>query len=382
MTLNFDQWIDRSHSDSVKWNKYKNRDVIPLWVADTDFTSPPEVITSLQQRVAEGVFGYGFTPPELTQLIVKRMAERYQWIIQPEWLVWQPTVMGGINMAIKAYTTLQESCILPIPVYPPFIDAAQAEGRTMRPVTVEKRQQRWVVDFSAAEKTFDGTEKLLMLCNPYNPGGTVFRREELLAQLDMAQRHNLIVCSDEIHCDLLLELGLQHIPFAALSEDAAQRSITLMSPSKTFNLAGLCVSFAIIPNAELRQKFNKASKGVTSQVNILAYAAATAAYRDGDPWLQKQLVYLRDNRDLATARINAMPGLHMLPIEGTYLGWIDASQLPVDDPYRFFVNAGVGFTPGRDFGYPQFVRINLGCQRALLLKALSRMEAALQTLNI
>ena len=381
MTLNFDLWVDRSHSDSLKWHKYNNQDVIPLWVADSDFTAPPQVITELQQRVAEGVFGYGFTPPELTELVVHRMRERHNWHIKPEWIVWLPGLVCGLNVAVRANVTQHQTSLLPMPIYPPFIQAAQSEGRGYQAVPVIQQHQRWVADFAAVESQLDGSEKLLMLCNPYNPGGTVYRREELLEQQAFAQRHDLVVCSDEIHCDLILESGLQHIPFASLNDDAAQRSITLLAPSKTFNLAGLGASMAIIPNTELRRKFLETSKGIVPHVNILAFIAATAAYRDGDAWLEAQLDYLRANRTLATTRINAMPGLTMLAPEGTYLGWIDASALPVADPYRFFVDAGVGFTSGAEFGAPSFVRINFACQRALLEKALDRMDAALQELT-
>lgn len=381
MTLNFDLWVDRSHSDSVKWNKYNNQDVIPLWVADTDFTSPPQVINELQQRVAEGVFGYGSTPPELIDLVVKRMADHYDWKIEPEWIVWLPGLVCGLNVAVRANVSPQQTSLMPMPIYPPFMQAAQSEGRQFKSLSVKEKEQRWVADLASADNQLDGSEKLLMLCNPYNPGGTVYRHDELLAQQEFAKRHDLVVCSDEIHCDLILAPGLKHIPFASLNEDAQQRSITLMAPSKTFNLAGLGASMAIIPNPELRRKFVETSKGIVPHVNILAYVAATAAYRDGDEWLAAQLDYLRGNRERVTARINAMPGLRMLAPEGTYLGWIDASALPVQDPYRFFVEAGVGFSGGADFGAPAFVRINFGCQRALLDKALDRMEAALEGLK-
>lgn len=377
MTFNFDQWVDRSHSDSLKWHKYRDADVIPLWVADSDFQSPPSVISALQQRVAEGVFGYGVPPTELVALVVRRMQQKYDWAIQPQWIVWLPGLVCGLNLAVRAFTTVQQSCIMPSPIYPPFMQAAQIDGRSWHAQKVEQRQQRWVPAVEQIEPPLNGNEKLLMLCNPYNPGGTVFRRDELLEQLSFAQRHNLIVCSDEIHCDLLLEPGVRHIPFASLSEDAAERSITLMSPSKTFNIAGLGASLAIIPNDKLRKQYSSAARGTIPDVNILAYVAATAAYRDGEAWLTAQLDYLRTNRDLAVARINAMPGLRMLPIEGTYLGWIDTSAAQLSDPYQFFLQAGVALSNGKDFGDSKFVRINLGCQRALLDKALDRMAAAL-----
>ncbi|KQN51943.1 aspartate aminotransferase [Serratia sp. Leaf50] len=377
MTFNFDQWVDRSHSDSLKWNKFRDADVIPLWVADTDFVSPPSVIEALQKRVAEGVFGYGEPPEELIGLLVQRLSDKYDWAIRPEWIVWLPGLVCGLNLAVRAFTTREQSSIMPSPIYPPFMQAAESQGRRYKTVKVTQQQQRWVADFSQLQASLDGSEKLMMICNPYNPGGTVYRRKELLAQQAFALRNDLIVCSDEIHCDLLLEPGLKHVPFASLNEDAANRSITLLAPSKTFNLAGLGASLAIIPNERLRKKFAQTGQGIVPQVNILAYIAATAAYRDGDEWLAEQLAYLRGNRELVTARINAMPGLKMLPIEGTYLGWIDATQAQLDSPYRFFLSAGVGFSDGKDFGNPNFVRINLGCQRALLEKALDRMENAL-----
>jgi len=221
-----------------------------------------------------------------------------------------------------------------------------------------------------------GNERLLMLCNPQNPGGTVYRRDELEAQLAFAQQHDLIVCSDEIHCDLLLSPGAQHIPFAALSEDAAQRSITLLSPSKTFNIAGLGASLAIIPNPELRARFKRVREGIVPGVDILALVAAEAAWRDGDAWLAAQLDYLRANRDWLVAQVNALPELQMAAPEATYLGWIDASKLDVANPMAYFEQHGLGFSPGHDFGDDNFVRFNFGCTRATLEQAVTRLQKA------
>ena len=234
----------------------------------------------------------------------------------------------------------------------------------------------WVVDLNEAAALLSGKEKLLMLCNPQNPGGTVYRRDELEAQLAFARQHDLIVCSDEIHCDLLLEPGVRHIPFASLSEDAAQRSVTLISPSKTFNIAGLGASLAIIPNAELRARFKQARYGIVPEVDILALVAAEAAWRGGDAWLEGLLAYLRAGRDRLHAAVNALPGLSMASPEATYLGWIDCSGLDVASPARYFENRGLGFSPGRDFGDDRFVRFNFGCTHATLEEALDRLRAA------
>lgn len=380
MAFNFDQQIDRSHSDSVKWDKYHGRDIIPLWVADTDFRSPPAVIAALQQRVAHGVFGYGHPSPDLIAVFVQRMVERYGWHIKAEWLVFLPGLISGLNLCVRAFSAPGEGTLAPNPIYPPFRKAAKFSGRTQIAIPLALRQRRWVMDLPAAEAQLTGKERLLMLCNPQNPGGTVYRHDELLAQHAFAQRHDLVVCSDEIHCDLLLEPGLRHIPFASLNADAEQRSITLMAPSKTFNIAGLGAAMAIIPNPALRQRFNRQRSGLVPPVDVLALAAAHAAYRDGQPWLDALLDYLRANRDRVSQRINAMPGLQLQPIEATYLAWCDCSALPVENPHAFFEQAGVGLSPGLEFGNRHFVRLNFGCRRELLDKALDRMEQAIAAL--
>ncbi|CAI1552053.1 MalY/PatB family protein [Serratia ficaria] len=380
MAFNFDQWVDRSHSDSVKWDKYHDRDVIPLWVADSDFRAPPAVIDALRQRVAHGVFGYSHPSHDLVEVFTRRMVERYGWRIKPEWIIFLPGLVCGLNLCVRAYTAEQEGTLAPSPIYPPFSKAAKFAGRRQLPVPLALVNQRWLLDLPAIEAQLDGKEKLLLLCNPQNPGGTAYRREELLQHHDFARKHGLIVCSDEIHCDLLLEPDVRHIPFATLNEDAAQRSITLMSPSKTFNIAGLGASMAIIPNAALRQRLQRARNGIVPDVDLLALVAAQAAYQHGQPWLDEQLLYLRANRDVVTERINAMPGLRLPPIEASYLAWIDCSELKVDNPHAFFEQAGVGLSPGLDFGNRRFVRLNFGCRRALLNEALDRMAQACASL--
>ena len=380
MACNFNERIDRRHSDSLKWQKYGDQDILPLWVADTDFRSPDCIIDALKQRVEHGVFGYGKPPAELTEVIIARLAERYQWAVQPDWLVFLPGIVSGLNLAVRAFTESHQGTLAPTPIYPPFRSASALAERTQLNAQMRLEENRWVMDLAALEPQMSGNEKLLMLCNPHNPGGTVYRRDELEAQLRFAKRHNLIVCSDEIHCDLLLEPGVRHIPFASLSEDAAQRSVTLMSPSKTFNIAGLGASLAIIPNPELRKRFTQQRRGIVPDVDILAYVAATAAWRDGQPWLEEKLAYLRENRDLITRRVNAMPGLSLVAPEATYLAWIDASQLKVASPAQFFERHGLGFSPGRDFGDDGFIRLNFGCPRALVEEALKRMENAIKAL--
>lgn len=374
MAFDFNQWIDRRHSDSLKWHKYGDRDVLPLWVADSDFRSPPSVIEAIKQRAEHGVFGYGATPTGLIDITLSRLAQRYNWQIEPDWIVLLPGVVCGLNLSVRAFTESGESTVSPTPIYPPFRGAAKLADRAQVNLPLRLQDDRWMMNLD--NSAMQGNERLLMLCNPQNPGGTVYRRDELEAQLAFAQQHDLIVCSDEIHCDLLLSPGAQHIPFAALSEDAAQRSITLLSPSKTFNIAGLGASLAIIPNPELRARFKRVREGIVPGVDILALVAAEAAWRDGDAWLAAQLDYLRANRDWLVAQVNALPELQMAAPEATYLGWIDASRLDVANPMAYFEQHGLGFSPGHDFGDDNFVRFNFGCTRATLEQAVTRLQKA------
>lgn len=376
MAFNFDQRIDRRHSDSLKWNKYSDRDVLPLWVADTDFRSPDCVIEAIKSRADHGVFGYGARPDGFIDAAIARLEQRYQWKVEPEWLVVLPGVVSGLNLTMRAMTQPDERSVTPSPIYPPFRGAAKLAERDQIALPLTLQAGRWVMDLSQADAQLNGKERLLLLCNPQNPGGTVYRRDELEAQLAFAQRHDLIVCSDEIHCDLLLTPGAHHIPFASLSEDAAQRSITLLSPSKSFNIAGLGASLAIIPDAGLRARFKQARYGIVPDVDILALAAAEAAWRDGDAWLAAQLDYLRVSRDRLHAAVNALPGLSMALPEATYLGWIDCSGLDVASPALYFEKWGLGFSPGRDFGDDRFVRFNYGCTHATLDEALRRLRTA------
>lgn len=374
----FDLLIDRVGTSSQKWNKYRDTDILPMWVADTDFKAPQPVIDALHQRVEHGVFGYTEAPDSLTDAIVQRMQRLYDWQIESEWVVYLSGLVPGLNLVTRAFTGDTDAVISAKPIYPPFMLAPKFSQRTLVTVPMLLQDQRWVIDFTALEAAAARPEaRLLLFCNPHNPGGTIYREEELQRLAEIALRHDLLVCSDEIHCDLLLDAGKPHIPLATLDDAIARRTVTLMAPSKTFNIAGLTCAFAIIPDATVRQRFIRTKRGLITDINLLGYAAAEAAYREGDPWLVGQLDYLRANRDYLLAEIDKMPGLSCQPIEATYLAWIDASGLGVADPHAFFEQAGVGLSPGRDFGAPQFIRLNFGCPRSLLEEAVRRMGAAL-----
>ena len=263
------------------------------------------------------------------------------------------------------------------PIYPPFLTAPGSSKRELITVPLSPGKDKWEIDFDLLEQSITEKTGLLLLCNPNNPAGRVFSRQELDKLISICDRHDIIICSDEIHCDLILDTDKKHIPAANISREAADRTITLMAPSKTFNIPGLGCSFAIISNAPLRNKFLKAMAGIVPEVNVLGFSAAEAAYRDGWDWLEALLDYLRLNSRLVEQEINSMDGLVMKHVEATYLAWIDARTIDKISPGRFFEKFGVGLFEGSDFGCPGFVRLNFGCPHSLLLEALNRMRKAI-----
>ena len=371
--FDFDGVIDRRGTQSLKWDKYGDKDILPLWVADTDFQAAPAILEALHQRIDHGVFGYSRPSPRLIKLILERMHSLYGWQVEADWLLFMPGVVPGLNFACKAWCRPESSIISPTPVYYPFLNAPGYNERRISHLPMQLVADRWLPDFERLEQLAVDAD-LLLLCNPHNPGGTVFTRAELERIADIAERHEVTVCSDEIHCDLLLDKGARHIPFASLSAAAAQRSAVLMAPSKTFNIAGLCCSFAIIPNPTLRHKLQQSMRGLMADNNLLGFIAAEAAYAEGEEWLAAQLEYLRDNRDLLMRELGSLPGVKIAHIEATYLAWIDVSGLQLENPIASFEAGGVGRSPGAQFGDGNFIRLNFGCSRELLTEAIRRMQ--------
>lgn len=376
MSQRFDEIVDRHNTASQKWDRYRGQDILPMWVADSDFRAPQAVMDALARRVEHGVFGYTLPPDSLVEVIISRLQRLYRWQVSADEILFLPGLVCGLNLTTRACADSSEGIMVPTPIYPPFVSSALHAGKRPVKIPMQLEQGRWLMDLQQLSEQGQDN-KLLLFCNPHNPGGTIYRREELQQLAEIARQQDLVVCSDEIHCDLLLEDGAQHIPLASLDDDIAQRCITLMAPSKTFNIAGLGCSFAIVQNPALRKQLLRAKRGIVPDVNLLGYTAAEAAYRHGDDWLTAQLAYLRGNRDYLQQQIDRIPGLSMAHVEATYLAWIDCSELGLSNPHRFFEEAGVGFSPGRDFGNPQFVRLNFGCSRALLEQAVARMKTAL-----
>lgn len=376
--FDFNTPTDRQGTSSLKWNKYEGRDIIPLWVADMDFRSPPSVIEALHQRIDHGIFGYTHPPEELTETILRMLDMKYRWKVEHDWLIYLPGLVTGINVACRAVGEDGDSVMTNVPVYPPFLSAPELSRRSLITFPLVQVRGRWTFDLEKLKRAITPNTKLFLFCTPHNPAGRIFTHEELTELSDICERHDIILCSDEIHCDLLLDEDKKHIPTATLSHEVAKRSITLMAPSKTYNIPGLGCSFAIIPDDRLRQRFQKAMARIVPHVNTLGYTAALAAYRDGQKWLDSLLNYLKKNRDIVTQAINVIPGLTMTHVEATYLAWIDTRQANLDDPMQFFEDIGVGLSDGQDFGGKGFMRLNFGCSRSLLEEALNRMKRAME----
>jgi len=369
----FDTPIDRRGSDSFKWGKYAGRDILPLWVADMDFAAPPAVLDALHRRIEHGVFGYGGPWPSLTESVLAYLQDEYGWAIEPEWLVWLPGLVSGLNVACRA---VDGEVLTATPIYPPFLSAPQFSGRPLKRVDLALDANRWHWDMTAMAQATSAATRLFLLCHPHNPVGRCWSRDELLALAAHAERHDLIVCSDEIHCGLILDEGKRHVPFASLSPAIARRTITLLAPSKTFNIPGLGCAFAVIPDATLRRRFERAMHGIVPHVNVLGLAGCEAAFRHGGDWHRELIAYLRGNRDRVAAVVDSLPGVRMTPVEATYLAWIDVRDLHLAKPAAHCEAHGLGLSDGSDFGAPGWLRLNFGCPRATLDDALARFSKA------
>lgn len=384
MSYNFDQVIERRHTESIKWRRYEE-DVLPLWVADMDFTAPEPVIRALEERVAHGIFGYSGPPDGLREVIQERLVELYNWRVAADEIFFIPGVVTGFNKTCHAIGAPGDEILVEPPVYPPMLTAPEAAGRVCKTVQLVEGRERYERDLEAFERAISERTSLFLLCNPHNPVGRVFDKDELENLAEVCLRHDIVICSDEIHCDLVFR-GHPHIPIASLAPEIAAQTITFFAPSKTYNIAGLSCSVGVIQNPELREHFDEAVAGVVPHINVLGYTAALAAYRDGQAWLDALMDYLEANRDYVLDYIAAfMPAIECNLPEGTYLAWLDCRDAGIPgNPHEFFLErARVALNDGADFGSggEGFVRLNFGCPRATLTAALERMRAALDDLG-
>jgi cystathionine beta-lyase len=384
MSHDFDEQIDRRSSGCLKWTEYDS-DVIPLWVADMDFRSPEPVIEALRGRAEHGIYGYEWTRRDLKELVCARLWKLYRWQVKPEEVVFLPGLVCGLNVVCRATGSPGDAVVTFTPVYPPFLAAPENQERVLQAVELKldatDKILSYKIDFDLVERTLTDTTRLLLLCHPHNPIGRSFTRNELVKLGEICAERDMILCSDEIHCDLNLSDD-EHLPVACTSPAIADRCITLMSPSKTYNISGLGASYAIVQNERLRAQVKKAAAGIVPEVNTFAIHAFRAAYKEGEGWLAEVLDYLKANRDLVVEYVsNNLPGVRTTFPEATYLSWLDTRNSGLTgNPHEYFLRESrVALNDGSVFGRggEGFVRLNFGCPRALLLEALERMGTAL-----
>jgi cysteine-S-conjugate beta-lyase len=377
----FDEIIERGDTDSVKWGVYP-KGVLPLWVADMDFISAEPIIRALKERSEHGIFGYSRPSRELIEVIRKRLRQLYGWKISGRQIIFIPGIVTGINIACQAFATPGEGVLAQPPVYFHFLRDPSWHGRVLHDPPVVPRGDSYEIDFDRFERAITRNTRLFLFCNPHNPVGRVYTIKELEKLAEICLRHDLVICSDEIHCDLVYPPH-RHIPIASIGPEVEARTVTLMAPSKTYNTAGLECGYAVIKDNGLRKRWNEVSYGIVPGVNIMGHVAALAALRDGQEWLDQVLAYLRGNRDFLMNYIRErMPSIHVFDMEATYLAWLDCRDTGIKGkPSDFFLNqAEVALNNGEDFGAvgENFVRLNFACPRPRLVQALNRMERAIE----
>jgi cystathionine beta-lyase len=398
MKYDFDTVCDRSNTDCAKWGAVKaifgREDVIPMWVADMDFPTAPPIVEALQRRAAHPFYGYTMPGPGLTEVVVDRMKRKFDWRIEPEWVVFTPGIIPALNIAVRALTHPGDEIILQEPVYYPFFGVVTGSGCQIAHNRLKLTRGRYSMDYADLASKFKPRNgmradhsrvKAIILCNPQNPIGRVWSREELTRMGEIVIGQGAVVISDEIHGELLYR-GFRHVPFASISRDFAENSIVCMAPSKTFNLPGLEASSIIIPNKKLRDSFNDARAGLVPGLNIFGLTAMEAAYRYGDEWLEQLLDYLQGNLEITMTWFKKrIPRIKVIEPQGTYLLWLDCRKLGLDDKelQKFMrEQARVGFDDGYMFGEggSGFQRMNIACPRSILREALGRIEKAVKAL--
>ncbi|WP_248549287.1 MalY/PatB family protein [Paenibacillus odorifer] len=382
MKYDFDRVIDRRNTSSYKWDQseklFGEKDIMPLWVADMDFESPPAVKEAILRRAEQGVYGYSVPSDTYKAAITSWFKRRHDWQIKPEWISDSPGIVTSLSLSVELFTEPGDEVILQSPVYYPFYDVIQMNDRKVAKNPLIVRNGRFEMDYEQLEGLMLGGAKLLLLCSPHNPGGRVWEREELLKLGELCLRHGVTVISDEIHCDLALP-GYEHIPFASLSEEIANITLTTLAATKTFNLPGLQSSFIVSSNPELKRKFDQKMKALSLHMaSFFAQGAVQAAYNDGEEWLDELLQYVSDNVDYTVSYLaEHLPQVHVMQPQGTYLLWVDCRELNLEiDGLKqlMYKEAKVAFNEGSVFGTEGkgHLRINLACPRSTLVEALER----------
>lgn len=388
---NFDEIVKRYNTESRKWDNidevFGDTSVLPLWIADMDFASPPAVLKAIQAKAAHGVFGYPARRTSLHDSVMRWTKVRHNWTLEREWISTAPGVVSSISAAVLTLTEPGDSIIIQPPVYPPFFSCVRNNGRKIVENALKNNHGYYEFDFDDLEAKIDDTVKMIVLCSPHNPVGRVWREDELRRLADICLKHQIIILADEIHHDLVFS-GHKHTPLARLSPEIAHATVTFMAASKTFNVAGLNTSFIITPDPVKRKKINKLLHNLEiGKTTIFGGAATEAAYTDGEEWLEELLVYLEANADYIVSYVEQhLPGVKVVKPEGTYLAWLDFRDIfSQADKVSIFLTkeAKVGMNDGLSFGCQGagFARLNFGCPKSIIQEALQRIERAIKSLQ-
>ncbi|WEK55220.1 MAG: pyridoxal phosphate-dependent aminotransferase [Candidatus Cohnella colombiensis] len=386
MKYDFDKRVDRTGKASYKWDQteklFGKADILPLWVADMDFEPPKEVAEAIIARAEQRVYGYTFRTQGYYDAIMGWLSRRHGWTIEQEWLSSSPGVVPALSIMVQALTEPGDSIILQSPVYYPFYDVIKMNDRTIVENPLILQDGHYTMDFELLEQQAHAGARMMLLCSPHNPGGRVWKREELERVGEISLKYNMLVVVDEIHHDLVFKEH-KHIPYASLSDELAKLSITCIAPSKTFNLAGLQAAAVIIPDEQLRRKYNTLLKTLSIHMeSFFGLTAMESSYTHGDEWLEQLLEYLEGNRDALIAFINEhLPQIKVIKPEGSYLAWLDCTQIstnPQELKRIMFEQAGVAFSEGSVFGKQGagYLRVNFACPRSLMLQALKQFADA------
>lgn len=375
----FDKLISRFNTDSVRWDKY-NKDIIPLWVADMDFETPQCVIDAVTKRLDHKVFGYTHAPYQFKKEITQYIKDQFDWTIDPEWIVFTPSLVSSLYSITQKVTQVDDHVLTLQPVYHHILQAASFSNRDYSAVPLDNYNHRLILSADGLKHYQKNNTRLLFFCNPHNPGGSVYRKAELNDIAEFCVNNNIVICSDEIHCNMIHD-GLQHIPIASLSEEIADQSITLMSLNKVFNIPGLGLAWMICKNKEIRRKIQVQIGTLIPDPQIISYVSTQAALRHGEPWRQELIQYLESNKLMLKNDIKQMQSLKMYTMEASYLAWIDCSQLELKDPAQLFLDNGLALQPGSMFQQDNHVRINIATPKSVLSEAVGRMHAAINSLQ-
>ena len=383
---NFDKIIDRKKTKCYKWDYNKEifgkKDLLSMWVADMDFQSPPEVLEILKERVDHGIFGYTGLVDSFYESIVDWMKKKFNWKINKKWIIVTPGIVPAINFAIQTYTVKDDKILVQTPVYYPFFTSIKNNNRKLVISELKLIENHYEMDFEDLEKKLADDIRMMILCSPHNPVSRVWKTEELQKVAELCLKNNILLISDEIHSDLIFANNT-HVPIPTISKEIAQNSLTMYAPSKTFNVAGLSLSFVVIPNKSIRVKFQRTLLNLGLHGgNTIGIEALEASYKFGQKWLKELLYYLEDNYNFVCDFLpKRIPQIKPIKMEGTYLLWLDCRGLKLEQEelVEFFINkARLAFNDGSKFGKGGngFMRMNLGCSRKLIDQALNQLESA------